>query len=87
MNILKGLLFLQNSSIIDVRLSYIEASENIEIFKEKLSWSKLSRLLQRIAFPCSNILFASPDQLFFCSGQKNHQNLGRRIGKFQYYSF
>ena len=25
---------------------------NIEIFKEKLSWSKLSRLLQRVAFSC-----------------------------------
>ena len=54
MNILKGLLFLQKSSIIDVRLGYIYAFENIEIFKEKLSWSKLSRLLQRIAFPCFN---------------------------------
>ena len=52
MNILKGLLFLQKSSIIDVRLGYIQASENIDIFKEKLSWSKLSQLLQRIAFSC-----------------------------------
>ena len=48
MNIPKGLLFLQKSSIIDVRLG----SENIEVFKEKLGWSKLSRLLQRIAFSC-----------------------------------
>ena len=28
------------------------ASEDIEIFKKELSWSKLSRLLQRIAFSC-----------------------------------
>ena len=34
----------------DVRLGYIEASENIEIFKVKLRWSKLLRLLQRVAF-------------------------------------
>ena len=53
MNILKGLLFLQKSSIKDVRLGYTKASENIGIFKEKLSWSKLSRLLQCIAFSCS----------------------------------
>ena len=53
MNIIKGLLLLlQKSSIIDVRLGYIQASENIEILKEKLSWSKLSRLLQRIALSC-----------------------------------
>ena len=52
MNILKGLLFLQKSFIIDVRLGYIQASENIDIFNERLSWSKLSRLLQRIAFSC-----------------------------------
>ena len=59
MNILKGLLFLQKSSIIYVRLGYIQASENIENFKEKQrkrSWNKLSRLLQRIAFSCSNYL-------------------------------
>ena len=29
-----------------------KASENIEVFKVKLSWSKSSRLLQRIAFSC-----------------------------------
>ena len=52
MNILKGLIFLLKTSIIDVRLGYIQASENIEIFKEKLSWSKLLRSLQRIAFSC-----------------------------------
>ena len=38
------------SSIIDVRLSYILASENIETFKVKLRWSKSSGLLQRVAF-------------------------------------
>ena len=38
------------SSIIDVRLGYVYASENIEIFKVKLRWNKSSRLLQRIAF-------------------------------------
>ena len=64
MNILKGLLFLQNSSIIDVRLSYIEASENIEIFKEKLSWSKLSRLLQRTAFSCYDYYHKYVHKLF-----------------------
>ena len=52
MNILKGLIFLQKGSIIDVQLGYIHASENFEVFKEKLSWSKLSRFLQRIAFSC-----------------------------------
>ena len=31
-----GLQFLQKISIIDVRLGYIKASENIEIFREKL---------------------------------------------------
>ena len=36
--------------IIDVQQGYILASENIEIFKVKLRWSKLSRLLQRVAF-------------------------------------
>ena len=36
--------------IIDVQRGYILASENIEIFKVKLRWSKLSRLLQRVAF-------------------------------------
>ena len=36
MNIFKGLLFLQKSSIIDVQLGYIKPSENIEIFKEKI---------------------------------------------------
>ena len=53
MNILKGLLFLQKNSIIDVGLGYISAFKNIEILKEKLSWSILSRLLLRIAFSCS----------------------------------
>ena len=42
--------FRNMSSIIDVRLGYICASENIEIFKVKLSCSKSSRLLQRVAF-------------------------------------
>ena len=38
------------SSITDVRLGYIKASENIETLKVKLRWSKSSRLLQRVAF-------------------------------------
>ena len=44
--------FCNKSSIIDTRLGYIQASENIEVFKVKLSWIKSSRLLQRIAFSC-----------------------------------
>ena len=40
------------SSIIDVRLGYIKASENFEISKPKVRYSKSSRLLQRIAFSC-----------------------------------
>ena len=36
MNVLNGLLFSQKSSITDVRLGYILASEIIEIFKVKL---------------------------------------------------
>ena len=42
--------FCHKSFIIDVRLSYIYACENIEIFKVKLKWSKSSRLLLRVAF-------------------------------------
>ena len=42
--------FYNTSSIIDVWVGYIKASENNEIFKVKLRWSKSSRLLQRIAF-------------------------------------
>ena len=42
--------FRNKSSIIDVWLSYIYASKNIEIFKVKLKWIKSSRLLQRVAF-------------------------------------
>ena len=44
--------FCDKSFIIDVRLGYIQASENIEISKVKLSSNKLSRLLQRKAFSC-----------------------------------
>ena len=39
MNILMAYYFCNKSSISDVRLGYIETSENIEIFKIKLSWS------------------------------------------------
>ena len=46
----KAFYFCNESSIIDVRLSYIEAYKNNEISKMKLRWSKLSRLLQRVAF-------------------------------------
>ena len=46
---LTALYFRNISSIIDLRLGYIYVSENIEIFKGKLRWSKSSRLLQRIA--------------------------------------
>ena len=38
------------SSITDVWLGYVLASENIEIFKAKLRWSKSSRLLKHVAF-------------------------------------
>ena len=43
------------SSIIDLRLGYIQASENIEIFKTKLKWSKSLRflfLLQQYFLEC-----------------------------------
>ena len=40
-----------DTSIMDVRLGYIQASENIEILKMQLRWSKSSRLSQRVAFP------------------------------------
>ena len=36
--------FCNVGSIIDVRLGYMRASENIKIFKLKLRWSKSSRL-------------------------------------------
>ena len=39
----------------DVQLGYIQASKNIEFFKARLRWSKLSQLLQRIAFSCFRI--------------------------------
>ena len=47
--------FCNKSSITDVRLTYTQASENIEISKVRLSSSKSSRLLQRIAFSCSKL--------------------------------
>ena len=47
---LSALYYRNISSIIDLRLGYIWACENIEIFKVKLRWRKSSRLLQRIAF-------------------------------------
>ena len=73
MNIPKGLLFLQKSSIIDVRLG----SENIEVFKEKLGWSKLSRLLQRIAFSCSvfNIINITSYEIYNFIKNKMHDTL------------
>ena len=36
--------------LIDVRLGFIQASENIETFNMKLRWSKSLRLLQRATF-------------------------------------
>ena len=36
--------------MIDIRLGYIQVTENIEIFKVKLSWSKSSRLLFYFTF-------------------------------------
>ena len=47
---LTALYFCNMSSIIDLRLGYVQASENIEILKVKLRQSKSSRLLRRIAF-------------------------------------
>ena len=38
------------SFIIDLALGYIQASENVEIFRVKLKRSKSSRLLQRVTF-------------------------------------
>ena len=34
MNILKGLLFLQKSSIVNVRLGYIQTSKNIDVLDQ-----------------------------------------------------
>ena len=49
-NILNCFIFSCNkSSIIDVQLGYIQAFNNIEIFKVKLRWSKSSQLLQGVA--------------------------------------
>ena len=42
--------FRNKSSIIDVRLGYVQTSENNEILKVKLGWSRSSQLLQRVAF-------------------------------------
>ena len=42
--------FCNKSSIADVRLGYIYATKNIEIFKVKVRWRKSLRLLQRVAF-------------------------------------
>ena len=64
-NILNGCIFSQcKLPIIDLRPGYIWASENIEIFKVKLRWSKSSRLLQRIAFLVSgNFLTFSTEMI------------------------
>ena len=48
--IVYDLLLSQKIFIIDVWLGSKLASENIEIFKMKLRWSKSSSLLQRVAF-------------------------------------
>ena len=56
--------FRNKSSIIDVRLSYIYASENIEIFKVKLNWRKSSRLLQRVAF-LVEFTFTYPQRILY----------------------
>ena len=42
--------FGNKSFIIDIRLGYIQVSENIEIFKLKLMLSKSSQLSQRVVF-------------------------------------
>ena len=50
MNILTACYIGNKNSIIDVRLVYTHVFEKIEIFKVKLTSSKSSRLLQRVAF-------------------------------------
>ena len=52
-NILNGFLFLQYKLHHRSSTRLYIASENIEIFKIKLRWSKLSRLLQHVS--CCNI--------------------------------
>ena len=51
-NILNGLLFSQYKLHHRCSTGHenVRASENIKIFKVKLSWSKSSRFLQRVAF-------------------------------------
>ena len=42
-------IFCNKGSIPDDQLGYIDACENIEIFKVKLRWRKPSRLLKHVA--------------------------------------
>ena len=57
--------FRNKSSIIDDQLGYMQTFENIEIFKVRLSGSKSSRLLQRVAFlVCFVFNFAYMSWLF-----------------------
>ena len=42
--------FRNKSFIIDVRMAYIQASKNIEIFKKASEWNKSLQLLERVAF-------------------------------------
>ena len=62
--------FCNISSIIYVRVSYIWASKNIKIFNLKLSWSKVSRLLQLLAF-----LVHIKGKCFFGSSHKAKENI------------
>ena len=52
MNILKKLQFVQYKLHHRLSTGLYTGLQNIEIFTVKLSWSKLSRLLQHIAFSC-----------------------------------
>ena len=54
---------------------YILTSKNIEIFKMKLSWNKLSQLLQCIAIPC----FISQVKTFLLKNKQNNYDINRNI--------
>ena len=51
--------------MIDVQLGYIQAFENIEIFKVQPRWSKSLRLLQRVVFLVYFTFYMHMQQFFF----------------------
>ena len=51
--------------MIDFQLGYIQAFENIEIFKVQPMWSKSSQLLQRVVFLVYFTFYMHMRQFFF----------------------